>query len=203
MEASAPTASAPTTSAPTASAPTIYGSHNVDSSVYIRILPMQIYAVSHLRCNVMPDQTAIRSSPNRKKLQSKPQTTAVQTANDCSPICRRLAEGLELTHVKPLYFKMLLFARNHLETTSSQESIISSNLQAYLCNSKLQYTAISWLKVLLRKKRYFFCISEKSHTFALVSKRILYAHVIISRWGQDARLYEPSHPGESEHVILT
>ena len=52
-------------------------------------------------------QTASDSSPNRIRLQSKPHPTAVQTASDSSPIYGRLAEGLEIPHVKTLCFKTL------------------------------------------------------------------------------------------------
>ena len=54
------------------------------------------------------------SSPNRIRLQSKPHPTAVQTASDCSPNYGRLAEGLELPHVKPLCFKTLFPTSLHI-----------------------------------------------------------------------------------------
>ena len=103
----------------------------------------------------MPGHTANRSSPNGKKLQSNPQTTPVLPAYDCSPICKRLAEGLELTRYKSLYFNPLLFVRNHTKPTKPQDLIICVNQQAYLYNTKLHIRKFpNVLKLMFIKKEF-------------------------------------------------
>ena len=103
----------------------------------------------------MPAYTANRSSPNGKKLQSNPQTTPVLPAYDCSPICKRLAEGLELTRYKSLYFNPLLFVRNHTKPTKPQDLIICVNQQAYLYNTKLHIRKFpNVLKLMFIKKEF-------------------------------------------------